>query len=254
MDGVAFDGGKGENHALTLGSGTFIPGFEDQVIGHKAGDEFDVNVTFPEDYQADHLKGKPAVFKCKLHEVKEKEVPALDDDFADDAGFDSVDEYKADVKKKLEEKKENEAKNKKEQAILDKLISEAEMDIPEAMLVSAARQSLEQFSQQLMMQGMSIDQYYKFTGLNENAMIEQSKPSAEKRIKSRLVMEAVADAEGFTATDEDYDKEIEDMAKSYNLKAEDLKNMMRPRDEKSIRKDIVIKKALDFVIENAVEK
>ena len=254
MDGVAFDGGKGENHALTLGSGTFIPGFEDQVIGHKAGDEFDVNVTFPEDYQADHLKGKPAVFKCKLHEVKEKEVPALDDDFADDAGFDSVDEYKADVKKKLEEKKENEAKNKKEQAILDKLISEAEMDIPEAMLVSAARQSLEQFSQQLMMQGMSIDQYYKFTGLNENAMIEQSKPSAEKRIKSRLVMEAVADAEGFTATDEDYDKEIADMAKSYNLKAEDLKNMMRPRDEKSIRKDIVIKKALDFVIENAVEK
>ena len=254
IDDKAFEGGKGENYDLELGSGSFIPGFEDQLIGHKAGEDVDVEVTFPENYQAEDLAGKPAVFKCKLHEVKEKEVPALDDDFADDAGFDSVDEYKADVKKKLEEKKENEAKNKKEQAILDKLNSEPEMDIPEAMLVSAARQSLEQFSQQLMMQGMSIDQYYKFTGLNENAMIEQSKPSAEKRIKSRLVMEAVADAEGFTATDEDYDKEIEDMAKSYNLKAEDLKNMMRPRDEKSIRKDIVIKKALDFVIENAVEK
>ena len=172
IDDVAFEGGKGENHALTLGSGSFIPGFEEQVEGHKAGDEFDVNVTFPEDYHAEQLKGKPAVFKCRLHEVKEKEVPALDEDFADDAGFDSVDAYKADVKKKLEERKAAEAKDKKETAVLDKLIEDAKMDIPDAMVETGARRSLDQFNQQLMMQGMSIQQYYQYTGLNEQAMIE----------------------------------------------------------------------------------
>lgn len=254
IDGVAFEGGKGENHALTLGSGSFIPGFEEQVEGHKAGDEFDVNVTFPEDYHAEQLKGKPAVFKCRLHEVKEKEVPALDEDFADDAGFDSVDAYKADVKKKLEEKKAAEAKDKKETAVLDKLIEDAKMDIPDAMVETGARRSLDQFNQQLMMQGMSIQQYYQYTGLNEQAMIEQSKPQALRRIKCRLVMEAVANAEGIDATEEDYEKEVEDMAKSYNMKKEDVAELMRPQDKKAMMKDIKIKKALDFVLENAVEK
>ena len=254
IDGVAFEGGKGENHALTLGSGSFIPGFEEQVEGHKAGDEFDVNVTFPEDYHAEHLKGKPAVFKCRLHEVKEKEVPALDEDFADDAGFDSVDAYKADVKKKLEERKAAEAKDKKETAVLDKLIEDAKMDIPDAMVETGARRSLDQFNQQLMMQGMSIQQYYQYTGLNEQAMIEQSKPQALRRIKCRLVMEAVANAEGIEATEEDYEKEVEDMAKSYNMKKEDVAELMRPQDKKAMMKDIKIKKALDFVLENAVEK
>ncbi len=254
IDDVAFEGGKGENHALTLGSGSFIPGFEEQVEGHKAGDEFDVNVTFPEDYHAEQLKGKPAVFKCRLHEVKEKEVPALDEDFADDAGFDSVDAYKADVKKKLEERKAAEAKDKKETAVLDKLIEDAKMDIPEAMVETGARRSLDQFNQQLMMQGMSIQQYYQYTGLNEQAMIEQSKPQALRRIKCRLVMEAVANAEGIEATEEDYEKEVEDMAKSYNMKKEDVAELMRPQDKKAMMKDIKIKKALDFVLENAVEK
>ena len=254
IDNVAFEGGKGENHALTLGSGSFIPGFEEQVEGHKAGDEFDVNVTFPEDYHAEHLKGKPAVFKCRLHEVKEKEVPALDEDFADDAGFDSVDAYKADVKKKLEERKAAEAKDKKETAVLDKLIEDAKMDIPDAMVETGARRSLDQFNQQLMMQGMSIQQYYQYTGLNEQAMIEQSKPQALRRIKCRLVMEAVANAEGIEATEEDYEKEVEDMAKSYNMKKEDVAELMRPQDKKAMMKDIKIKKALDFVLENAVEK
>ena len=254
IDNVAFEGGKGENHALTLGSGSFIPGFEEQVEGHKAGDEFDVNVTFPEDYHAEHLKGKPAVFKCRLHEVKEKEVPAFDEDFADDAGFDSVDAYKADVKKKLEERKAAEAKDKKETAVLDKLIEDAKMDIPDAMVETGARRSLDQFNQQLMMQGMSIQQYYQYTGLNEQAMIEQSKPQALRRIKCRLVMEAVANAEGIEATEEDYEKEVEDMAKSYNMKKEDVAELMRPQDKKAMMKDIKIKKALDFVLENAVEK
>ena len=254
IDDVAFEGGKGENHALTLGSGSFIPGFEEQVEGHKAGDEFDVNVTFPEDYHAEQLKGKPAVFKCRLHEVKEKEVPALDEDFADDAGFDSVDAYKADVKKKLEERKVAEAKDKKETAVLDKLIEDAKMDIPDAMVETGARRSLDQFNQQLMMQGMSIQQYYQYTGLNEQAMIEQSKPQALRRIKCRLVMEAVANAEGIEATEEDYEKEVEDMAKSYNMKKEDVAELMRPQDKKAMMKDIKIKKALDFVLENAVEK
>ncbi len=254
IDNVAFEGGKGENHALTLGSGSFIPGFEEQVEGHKAGDEFDVNVTFPEDYHAEQLKGKPAVFKCRLHEVKEKEVPALDEDFADDAGFDSVDAYKADVKKKLEERKAAEAKDKKETAVLDKLIEDAKMDIPDAMVETGARRSLDQFNQQLMMQGMSIQQYYQYTGLNEQAMIEQSKPQALRRIKCRLVMEAVANAEGIEATEEDYEKEVEDMAKSYNMKKEDVAELMRPQDKKAMMKDIKIKKALDFVLENAVEK
>lgn len=254
IDNVAFEGGKGENHALTLGSGSFIPGFEEQVEGHKAGDEFDVNVTFPEDYHAEHLKGKPAVFKCRLHEVKEKEVPALDEDFADDAGFDSVDAYKADVKKKLEERKAAEAKDKKETAVLDKLIEDAKMDIPDAMVETGARRSLDQFNQQLMMQGMSIQQYYQYTGLNEQAMIEQSKPQALRRIKCRLVMEAVANAEGIEATEEDYEKEVEDMAKSYNMKKEDVAELMRPQDKKAMMKDIKIKKALDFVLENAIEK
>ena len=254
IDDVAFEGGKGENHALTLGSGSFIPGFEEQVEGHKAGDEFDVNVTFPEDYHAEQLKGKPAVFKCRLHEVKEKEVPALDEDFADDAGFDSVDAYKADVKKKLEERKAAEAKDKKETAVLDKLIEDAKMDIPDAMVETGARRSLDQFNQQLMMQGMSIQQYYQYTGLNEQAMIKQSKPQALRRIKCRLVMEAVANAEGIEATEEDYEKEVEDMAKSYNMKKEDVAELMRPQDKKAMMKDIKIKKALDFVLENAVEK
>ncbi|MBO6260028.1 MAG: trigger factor [Lachnospiraceae bacterium] len=253
LDGVAFEGGKAENHPLTIGSGAFIPGFEEQIIGHKAGDEFDVNVKFPEDYQADHLKGKPAVFKCKLHEVKEKEVPELDADFADDAGFDSVDEYKADIRKKLEEKKVSEAKDKKESAVIEKLVEGMTVEVPEAMIETDARRSIDEFSQRLMMQGMSIQQYYQYTGLNQDIMLEQTRPQAEKRIRSRLALEAVANAENIEVSEEDLTKELEEMAENYNMKVDEVRNMLSKREIEAFRKDIRIKKALEIVVDNAVE-
>jgi len=254
VDDEAFEGGKGENHPLTLGSNSFIPGFEDQVVGKKAEEEFDVNVTFPEDYHAENLKGKAAVFKCKVHEVKEKQTPELDDDFAGDKGFDTVDEYKADVREKLTKRKADEAKNKKENAVLEKLIEAAEMDIPEAMITSQVEQSIDEYAQQLRRQGLSLEQYFKFTGLDREKMAENSRPGVEKRIKSRCVLEAVAKAEGIVASDEDYEKELTEMAEQYKLEVENIKNMIHPQDEKMMRKDIEIQKALDFVVENAKEK
>ena len=254
VDGEAFEGGKGENHPLTLGSNSIIPGFEDQVVGKKAEEEFDVNVTFPEDYHAENLKGKAAVFKCKVHEVKEKQTPELDDDFAGDKGFDTVDEYKADVREKLTARKAEAAKNKKESDVLEKLIEGAEMDIPEAMIKSQVEQSIDEYAQQLRRQGLSLDQYFMFTGLDREKMAENSRPGIEKRIKSRLVLEAVAKAEGIVASDEDYEKELTEMAEQYKLDVENIKGMIRPQDEKMMRKDIEIQKALDFVVENAKEK
>lgn len=254
VDGEAFEGGKGENHPLTLGSNSFIPGFEDQVVGKKAEEEFDVNVTFPEDYHAENLKGKAAVFKCKVHEVKEKQTPELDDDFAGDKGFDTVDEYKADVREKLTKRKADEVKNKKENAVLEKLIEAAEMDIPEAMITSQVEQSIDEYAQQLRRQGLSLEQYFMFTGLDREKMAENSRPGVEKRIKSRCVLEAVAKAEGIVASDEDYEKELTEMAEQYKLEVENIKNMIHPQDEKMMRKDIEIQKALDFVVENAKEK
>ncbi len=254
VDGEAFEGGKGENHPLTLGSNSFIPGFEDQVVGKKAEEEFDVNVTFPEDYHAENLKGKAAVFKCKVHEVKEKQTPELDEEFAGDKGFDTVDEYKADVREKLTKRKADEAKNKKEGAVLDKLIEDAEMDIPEAMIKSQVEQSIDEYAQQLRRQGLSLEQYFMFTGLDREKMAENSRPGIEKRIKSRCVLEAVAKAEGIVASDEDYEKELTEMAEQYKLEVENIKNMIHPQDEKMMRKDIEIQKALDFVVENAKEK
>lgn len=254
VDGEAFEGGKGENHPLTLGSNSFIPGFEDQVAGKSAEEEFDVNVTFPEDYHAENLKGKAAVFKCKVHEVKEKQTPELDDEFAGDKGFDTVDEYKADVREKLSKKKADEAKNKKEQAVIDKLIESAEMDIPQAMIDTQVDQSIDEYAQQLRMQGLSLDQYFMFTGLNREKMAENSRPGVEKRIKARCALEAVAKAEGITASDEDYEKELAEMAEQYKMETEKLKDLIRPQDEKMMRKDIMIQKAIDFVVENAKEK
>ena len=254
VDGEAFEGGKGENHPLTLGSNSFIPGFEDQVVGKKAEEEFDVNVTFPEDYHAENLKGKAAVFKCKVHEVKEKQTPELDEEFAGDKGFDTVDEYKADVREKLTKRKADEAKNKKEGAVLDKLIEDAEMDIPEAMIKSQVEQSIDEYAQQLRRQGLSLEQYFMFTGLDREKMAENSRPGIEKRIKSRCVLEAVAKAEGIVASDEDYEKELTEMAEQYKLEVENIKNMIHPQDEKMMRKDIEIQKAHDFVVENAKEK
>lgn len=254
IDGEAFEGGKGENYSLEIGSHSFIPGFEEQLIGKNTGEECDVAVTFPEDYHAEELAGKPAVFKCKIHEVKEKQLPELDEEFADDAGFDSVEEYKEDVKKKLAEKKEKESKEQKEDAVIDAIIAEAEMDIPEPMIETQQRQLIDEFAQQLSMQGLSLEQYFMFTGMNRDMMMEQTKPRAEKKIRARLVLEAVADAEKMEVSEEEYETELKDMAESYKMEIDKLKDILAEADEKMIKKDIRIKKAIDFVVSNAKEK
>ncbi|MDE6530417.1 MAG: trigger factor [Lachnospiraceae bacterium] len=254
IDGEAFEGGKGENYSLEIGSHSFIAGFEEQLIGKNTGEECDVEVTFPEDYHAEELAGKPAVFKCKIHEVKEKQLPELDEEFADDAGFDSVEEYKEDVKKKLVEKREKESKEQKEDAVIDAIIEKAEMDIPEPMIETQQRQLIDEFAQQLSMQGLSLEQYFMFTGMNRDMMMEQTKPRAEKKIKARLVLEAVADAEKMEVSEEEYENELKDMAESYKMELDKLKDILAEADEKMIKKDLKIKKAIDFVVSNAKEK
>ena len=255
VDGVAFEGGKGENYPLTIGSNTFIPGFEEQLIGAELNKETEVNVTFPEDYQAAELAGKPAVFKCTIKEIKEKQLPELDDEFASEVSeFDTLAEYKEDVKKNLTEKKEAEAKNAKEDKVVDAIIEDAKMDIPEAMIATQQRQMADDFAQRIQMQGISIDQYFQFTGLTREAFLEQMKPQAEKRIKSRLVLEAVAKAENMEASEDEYKAEIKRMAEAYQMEEDKLTEMIGSFEEKSIKEDLCIKKAVDFVVENAVEK
>ena len=254
VDGVAFDGGKGENYPLTIGSGAFIPGFEEQLIGAEIGKEVEVNVTFPEDYHEDSLKGKAAVFKCTVKEIKEKELPEVDDEFASEVSeFDTLAEYKEDVKKNLEEKKAKDAKNAKEEAVVDAIIEASEMEIPEAMIETQQRQMLDEFAQRITMQGLSMEQYFQFTGTNYEKMLEQVKPQAETRIKSRLVMEAVAAAENIEVTDEEYEKEIETMAEVYQMESAKVKEMLGEKEAENIRKDLAVKKAVEFVVENAKE-
>ena len=255
VDGVAFEGGKGENYPLTIGSGAFIPGFEEQLVGAEIGKEVEVNVTFPEDYQAEDLKGKAAVFKCTVKEIKEKEFPEIDDEFASEVSeFDTLAEYKADVKKNLEERKAKEAKDAKEEAVIEAIIEASEMDIPEAMIETQQRQMVDEFAQRITMQGLSMEQYMQFTGSNYNQMIEQIKPQAEKRIKSRLVLEAIAAAEKIEVTDEDYENEIASMAEVYQMEPAKVKEMLGEREEKNIRQDLAVKKAAEFVVEQAKEK
>lgn len=255
VDGVAFEGGKGENYPLTIGSNTFIPGFEEQLIGAELDKEVEVNVTFPEDYQAQELAGKPAVFKCTIKEIKEKQLPDLDDEFASEVSeFETLAEYKESVKKDLEEKKAEEAKLEKEDKVVDVIIAAAKMDIPAAMLETQQRQMAEDFAQRIQMQGISIDQYFQITGLTRAAFLEQIKPQAQKRIQSRLVLEAVAKAENIGASDEEYNEEIKKMADAYQMDIEEINDMIGEFEKKSIREDICIRKAADFVVENAVEK
>ncbi len=255
VDGVAFEGGKGENYPLTIGSGSFIPGFEEQLVGAELNKEVEVNVTFPEDYHAEELAGKPAVFKCTVKEIKEKELPELDDEFASEVSeFDTLAEYKEDVKKKLAEKKEEEAKNAKEEKVIDAIIEGAEMVIPEAMILTQQRQMADDFAQRLQMQGLSIDQYFQFTGLTREKFLEQMKPQAEKRIKTRLVLEAVADAEKFEVTEEEYKDELQKMADAYSMKIEEIEDMVGAFEQKAIKSDLKIRKAVDFVVAQAKEK
>ena len=254
VDEVAFEGGKGEGYDLTLGSKSFIPGFEDQIIGHSIGDEFDVNVTFPEDYHSEDLKGKAAVFKCKLNSIKENQLPELDDEYVSDiSDVETVDEYKANIRKQLEEKKEKQAKNQRENKAIEKLIEDSKMDIPASMIENQQRSMLDEFKQQLAMQGMNFDMYSQYTGMNEEVMLEQVKPEAEKRVKSRLVLEAVAKAENIEASDEDLDKKLEEMAAMYKMDADKLKELVGDKEKDAIKKDIAVEKAADLIVENIKE-
>lgn len=255
VDGVAFDGGKGENYPLTIGSGAFIPGFEEQLVGAEIGKEVDVNVTFPEDYQAEELKGKAAVFKCTIKEIKEKELPALDDEFASEVSeFDTLEEYKKDVKETLTIEKEKAAREAKEAAVIDAIIADSDMDIPEAMVTTQQKQMIDEFAQRMQMQGLSMEQYFQFTGATLDKMMEQVKPQAETRIKSRLVLEAVAAKEGIEATEEDYEEEIKTMAEVYQMEPDKIKEMLPEKSVKGIKEDIAVKKAAEFVVNNAKAK
>ncbi len=257
MDGVAFEGGKGDNYPLVIGSHSFIPGFEEQIIGKNTGDEIDVNVTFPEDYNAKDLAGKPAVFKVKINEIKEKELPELDDEFASEVSeFDTMAEYREDVKKNLAEKKEKEAKDKKEDAVIEAIIKDSKMDIPEAMVDTQVRTMINDYARRLKSQGLSLEQYFMFTGLDMEKFTAQMKPGALKRIESRLVLEAIVKAEGFEVSDDEYEKELERMAEESKMELDKLKEYIGDDEygKNQIVEDIKIQKAVDLIVESAKEK
>ena len=255
VDGVAFEGGKGENHNLTIGSHSFIDTFEEQLIGKNAGESCEVHVTFPEEYHAKELAGKPAVFQVTVKEIKEKQLPELNDEFAGEVSeFETLAEYKDDIRKKLTEKKEEDAKAKKEDDVIQAIIDGAQMDIPEAMVETQQRQLVDDFAQRLQMQGLSMDPYFQFTGMTYDKMMEQVKPQAESRIQSRLVLEAVAAAENITASEEEYDAEIGRMAKMYQLEADKVKEMMGEQGRKQIMEDLAVRKAVEFVVGESKEK
>ena len=254
VDGVPFDGGQATEYPLTLGSNTFIPGFEDQLVGAKVGDDVDVKVTFPEEYQAKELAGKEAIFKCAVKKIEAKELPELDDDFAKDVSeFDTLAEYKEHVKTNLEEKKENEAKHAKEDAAVDKIIENAQMDIPEAMLETQCRQMLDDFSRRMQSQGLSMDQYFQFTGMSAEKMMEDMKPQALKRIQTRLVLEKVAEVENIQPTEEEVNEEISKMAEAYKMEADKLKELLGERELEQMKKDMAVQKAVTLVADAAKE-
>ena len=249
VDGVAFEGGKGTDYALTIGSHSFIDTFEEQLIGKNIGDEVEVNVTFPEEYHAEELKGKPALFKVVVKEIKVKELPELDDDFAQDVSdFDTLDEYKADIKAKLVEKAEKVAKNEKEEKLIDAIIANSKMDIPEAMIETQQDQMVREFANRIASQGLSFDQYMQFTGMTMDAMKEQMKPQALKRIQVRLVLEAIAAKEAFEITEEDIEKELETMASMYQMDIAKLKEIVSDNEKEAMKKDIAVSKAAELII------
>ncbi|MDD3278871.1 MAG: trigger factor [Lachnospiraceae bacterium] len=255
VDGVAFEGGAGKDYALTLGSNTFIPGFEDQLVGKSLEEDVEVNVTFPEDYNAEELKGKAAVFKCKIHKITTKELPELNDEFAQDVSeFDTLDEYKADVKATLTEKKEEEAKRIKEDAVVEKVIENATMEIPDAMIKTQVNQMVDDFARRVQSQGLSFEQYMQFTGSTIESVQEQMKPQALKRIQSRLVLEKVAEVEGISATEEKLDAEIKNMAEMYKMEADKFKELIGDYEKEQMMKDLAVQEAVTFLTGNAVEK
>lgn len=254
VDGVAFEGGKGTNYDLVIGSHSFIDNFEEQLIGKNIGDEVEVNVTFPENYQAEDLAGKPAVFKVKVNGIKVDELPELDDEFASEVSeFETVAEYKDSVKKSLAETKEKNAKDAREKAAIDAVIADAKMDIPEAMIKTTQRQMMDEFAQRVSSQGLSFEQYLQFTGMTEEQMLEQIRPQAELRIKSRLVLEAIVAAEKIEATEEDFEQEIAKMAEMYQMEADKAKELIGEAGKAEIMKDLAVTKAAEFVRDNAKE-
>jgi len=249
VDGVAFDGGKAEKYSLTIGSGSFIPGFEEQIIGHNVGDEFDVNVTFPTEYHAAELAGKEAVFKIVLHSIKFNELPALDDEFAKDVSeFDTLDEYKADVKAKIEKRNEKEAENAVEAQIIDALIANLEADIPAPMFETETENFVRDYDSRLRMQGLDLNTYCKYTGLTLESLREQFKPMAERQVKTRLALEKIVEFEGITATAEEIDAEYENLSKAYNMSSDEIKKFI---EADALNSDVCVKKAVDFVKANA---
>lgn len=255
MDGVAFEGGKGENHSLEIGSHSFIDTFEDQLIGRNSGDEVEVNVTFPEEYQAEELAGKPAVFKVKIHEIKAKEFPELDDEFAQDVSeFDTLAEYREDVKKKLTERKEAEARRTKEDEAIRKIVDKSSMEIPDAMLETQIESMIEEFAQRIAQQGLSFEQYMQFSGVTMDKMKEQVKPDALSRIQSSLVLEQIAKEENIEVSEDDVMAEVEKMAAAYGMEADKLKEYMGDSEKESMKKDIAIQKAVDLVMDNIKER
>ena len=253
VDGVAFEGGKGTNYNLVIGSGQFIPGFEEQLVGAEAGADVEVNVNFPGDYHEASLAGKASVFKCKVNEIEEKQVPELNDDYAADKGFESVKDYRDSVRSDLEVDKLNEARGKKQDEAIAKVIENATFEVPEEIYETEQRLIIRDYQQRLSMQGLSWDTYMQYTGLTLDKMMEQVRPQAEDRIKSRIVLEAVARAEGIEVTDEDRQKEYESMAEAYQLEAEKVKEMLEAKGSKELEKDLLIKKAMEFVTDNAKE-
>ena len=255
VDGKQFEDGYAEDYTLVLGSHSFIDNFEDQLVGKNLGEDVEVNVTFPEEYHVDELKGKPALFKVKIKEIQKKELPELDDDFAQDVSdFDTLDEYKADVEKKILENKENQIKREQEDQIIEKIIENAQMEIPQQMITAQTRQMTQEFAQRLQSQGLSLEQYMQFTGLTPQKMMEDLEPQALKRIQSRLVLEAVVVAENIEASDEEIDKELENMASMYQMEIDKLKELIGDDEKKQIGMDLAVQKAVEFVVKEAVEK
>ena len=255
VDGVPFDGGKGSDQTLKIGSGTFIPGFEDQLIGAKIGEECEVNVTFPEDYHAKDLAGKAAVFKCMVNEIHTEELPDLDDDFASDVSeFETLDEYKAYLRGELEERKRKEAQDAKEEAAIAAAVENAEIEIPGPMLETQKERMIDEFAQQLMYQGMSFEQYSKFTGATKQQMMDQVEPQAETRIKTRLVLEAVAETEKLEVSDADYEEELKTMAEAYGRDVDEIRKDITEDVEKMIKDDLKVRAAAKFLADNAKEK
>ena len=255
VDGTAFEGGKGENHSLVIGSHSFIDNFEEQLIGKNTGDDVEVHVTFPEEYHAPDLAGKAAVFQVKINEIKTKELPELDDEFAQDVSeFDTLAEYRESVEKKLKERKENEARHAKEEEAIQKIIEESQMEIPEAMIDTQTRSMMDDFANRMAQQGLGMEQYLQFTGSTVEQLMEQMKPDALKRIQSGLVLEAIAEAEHIEISDEDVNAEIENMAGMYNMEADKLKEMIGDSEKENMKKDLAIQKAVDLIVEKAEEQ